>query len=129
MPNMKIDAISVTSNDMARSVKFYSLLGFEFPKFEPGEDHVEPITKEGDVRLMIDEAKFMKSMTGVSPKPPTHSSFAIKCETAAEVDQCAARVKAAGFNVVKEPWDAFWGQRYAILADPDGYQIDVFAWV
>lgn len=128
MPNMKIDAISVTSTDMAKTVTFYSLLGFEFPKLEKGEDHIEPITKEGDVRLMIDEAKFMNSMTGIVPKPPTHSSFAMKCETPAEVDLCVARVKAAGFDVVKEPWDAFWGQRYAIAADPDGYQVDLFAW-
>ena len=33
----------------------------------------------------------------------------------------------AGFAVVKEPWDAFWGQRYAIVSDPDGYTIDLFA--
>jgi len=128
MPNVKIDAISVTSSDMAKTVKFHSLLGFEFPKFEPNEDHIEPITKEGDVRLMIDEAKFMKSITGVVPKPPTHSSFAMKCETPAEVDACTAHIKAAGFKVEKEPWNAFWGQRYAIVADPDSYQVDIFAW-
>ena len=26
---------------------------------------------------------------------------------------------AAGFEGEKEPWDAFWGQRYALLGDPD----------
>jgi len=29
--------------------------------------------------------------------------------------------------VVKEPWDAFWGQHYAIVADPEGYRCDLFA--
>lgn len=24
------------------------------------------------------------------------------------------------------PWDAFWGQRYGILNDPDGNTIDLF---
>jgi uncharacterized glyoxalase superfamily protein PhnB len=33
----------------------------------------------------------------------------------------------AGFKGKKEPWDAFWGQRYACALDPDGYQIDLFA--
>jgi uncharacterized glyoxalase superfamily protein PhnB len=28
---------------------------------------------------------------------------------------------------VKEPWDAFWGQRYAAVGDPDGNLIDLFA--
>ena len=126
---MKLDAISVSSRDMGRSAKFYALLGFVFPKFEKDTPHLEPLTKDGEVRLMIDAHELMVSMLGVEPKPPTHSSFAMKCETSAGVDACAAQVKAAGFTVVKEPWDAFWGQRYAIVADPDGYMVDLFAWV
>jgi uncharacterized glyoxalase superfamily protein PhnB len=129
MPKLKLDAISITSTDLTKTVEFYSLLGFEFPAFTPDTKHLEPITKEGDVRLMIDEAAFMTSMTGLIPKPPTHSSFAMKCETPADVNACAASMKAAGFKIEKEPWDAFWGQRYAIVVDPDGYQIDLFAWV
>jgi catechol 2,3-dioxygenase-like lactoylglutathione lyase family enzyme len=27
----------------------------------------------------------------------------------------------------KEPYDAFWGQRYANVADPDGNAVDLFA--
>ena len=49
------------------------------------------------------------------------------CDTPAEVDRVAATVAQAGFTLVKDPWDAFWGQRYAIVADPDGYQVDLFA--
>ena len=30
------------------------------------------------------------------------------------------RVVEAGFHGEQEPWDAFWGQRYAQLSDPDG---------
>jgi uncharacterized glyoxalase superfamily protein PhnB len=33
----------------------------------------------------------------------------------------------AGFDGHKEPWDAFWGQRYATLRDPDGNGVDLFA--
>ena len=28
-----------------------------------------------------------------------------------------------------EPFDAFWGQRYAQVKDPDGNPVDIFAWV
>jgi catechol 2,3-dioxygenase-like lactoylglutathione lyase family enzyme len=126
---MQLDAVSVSSRDLRRAAEFYGLLGFVFPEFTPDQKHLEPITEEGEVRLMIDEHEFVKSMTGVEPKPPTHSSFAMKCDSAATVDAAVTRVKAAGFTIVKEPWDAFWGQRYAIVADPDGYMIDLFAWV
>ena len=27
----------------------------------------------------------------------------------------------------KAPWDAFWGQRYAMIRDPDGNEVDLFA--
>jgi uncharacterized glyoxalase superfamily protein PhnB len=43
------------------------------------------------------------------------------------VDETYARVVAAGFTGEKEPYDAFWGQRYANVADPDGNVVDLFA--
>jgi uncharacterized glyoxalase superfamily protein PhnB len=54
-------------------------------------------------------------------------SLAFECAGPAEVDELYARVVAAGFQGEKEPWDAFWGQRYAQLADPDGVPVDLYA--
>ena len=124
---MKLDAISVTSTDLEKSVKFYSLLGFVFPQFEKDEKHIEPQTKAGEVRLMIDTADLIENITGSKPIPPNHSSFAVLCEMPSKVDEVTKKIKAEGFTVIKEPWDAFWGQRYAIVQDPDGYMIDLFA--
>jgi predicted enzyme related to lactoylglutathione lyase len=42
------------------------------------------------------------------------------------VDEVAERVAAAGHTVAHPPFDAPWGQRYAV-ADPDGYRVDLFA--
>jgi uncharacterized glyoxalase superfamily protein PhnB len=44
----------------------------------------------------------------------------------AEVDEVVARVAEAGHTVVHQPFDAPWGQRYATVADPDGYRVDLF---
>jgi uncharacterized glyoxalase superfamily protein PhnB len=127
MPAMKLDAVTVTSGDLAATAKFYELLGFRFPAFPADAKHLEPITAEGEVRLMIDDRGLMTSITGKEPTPSSHSSFAIKCGAPAEVDAAVANIRAAGFAIVKEPWDAFWGQRYAIVSDPDGYMVDLFA--
>ena len=54
-------------------------------------------------------------------------ALAFECESPDEVDELYARVVAAGFDGEKEPWDAFWGQRYAQLSDPDGVPVDLFA--
>ena len=127
MPTMKLDAVTVTSTNFAKSVKFYSMLGFTFPKFEASEKHVEAITPTGEVRLMIDDAGLMKDMTGKTPVPSTFSAFAMRCESPADVDAAVTAIRKAGFGVIKDPWDAFWGQRYAIVVDPDGCMTDVFA--
>jgi catechol 2,3-dioxygenase-like lactoylglutathione lyase family enzyme len=31
------------------------------------------------------------------------------------------------FEGEKAPWDAFWGQRYALLIDPDGVRVNLYA--
>ena len=60
---------------------------------------------------------------------PTGSriGLAFLCESAADVDATYARLEAKGYRGHKEPWDAFWGQRYAQVFDPDGNVIDLFA--
>ncbi|MBW3605883.1 MAG: VOC family protein [Actinobacteria bacterium] len=40
-----------------------------------------------------------------------------------EVDRLYRTVTAAGHPVGQEPYDAFWGSRYAIVMDPDGNQV------
>ena len=124
---MKIDAVGVTSTDLQKTAGFYKLPGFQFPEFKADEDHLEPVTPDGSVRLMIDSQSMIKNILGADPQPSNHSSFALYYDTPAEVDRVAAEVKKAGFTVVTEPRDAFWDQRYAIVQDPDGYKVDLFS--
>lgn len=62
-----------------------------------------------------------------SPESCTvHLTF--KCANPAEVDEIFGKVKATGASVEKEPFDAFWKQRYSTLRDPgSGVHIDIFA--
>lgn len=53
-------------------------------------------------------------------------SLAFRLDSPVEVDELYSRL-AAAHHGHKEPWDADWGQRYAILHDPDGNTIDLFA--
>jgi uncharacterized glyoxalase superfamily protein PhnB len=49
------------------------------------------------------------------------------CDSPAEVDKTHADLVAAGYRSHKDPWDAFWGQRYASVVDPDDNVVDLFA--
>ena len=53
--------------------------------------------------------------------------LAFRCDTPAEVDATYRKLEAAGYAGHKEPWDAFWGQRYAVAVDPDGNRVSLFA--
>jgi uncharacterized glyoxalase superfamily protein PhnB len=43
------------------------------------------------------------------------------------VDEIVGRVTDAGYRLVQQPYDAFWGSRFAVIADPDGYQIGLMS--
>jgi catechol 2,3-dioxygenase-like lactoylglutathione lyase family enzyme len=125
---MKINAVGVVSKNLSKTVNFYSLLGFEFDKFNDSDPHLEAkLNSDASVRLMIDSFDLIKDILGYDPKPSNHSGFAIEYDTPEQVNITAEEIKKAGFKIVKEPWDAFWGQRYCIVSDPEGYMIDLYA--
>jgi uncharacterized glyoxalase superfamily protein PhnB len=122
---MEISAVGVTATDLGRAVAFYSLLGFSFPPFDEGEDHVE--STNAGARLMIDSVGLVTGLLGEAPRPGNTSAFAVRLPVPGQVDGLVNRVAAAGHTVVTAAFDAPWGQRYATVADPDGYRVDLYA--
>src|SRR3954452_17716571 len=111
---------------MKRSIRFYRLLGLDVPE-TPDEGHVDTFLPNG-VRLMLDTENVIRSFRpDWTRETGTQVALAFECASAAEVDEAYARIVGSGFHGEKEPWDAFWGQRYAQLADPDGVGVDLYA--
>jgi uncharacterized glyoxalase superfamily protein PhnB len=120
----QLDAIGIVSSDPARTRAFYALLGIEFAE---GDDHVEAAMPNG-LRLMVDTEAVIHSFNPEWKRANGNQlALAFACDSPAEVDALYERVVAAGFEGEKEPWDAFWGHRYAQLRDPDGVPVDLFA--
>lgn len=121
------DLIGIVVQDMAASLAFYRLLGLDIPAEADSEAHVE-LSLAGGMRLAWDSAELMATIHGDWPAPQGHRmTLAFVCDTPADVDSLYAKVTQAGYHGRKPPWDAFWGQRYAVVADPDGNLIDLFA--
>lgn len=53
--------------------------------------------------------------------------LAFACGSPAEVDAVYAELTGAGYPGLLAPWDAEWGQRYAVVRDPDGNSVDLYA--
>ncbi len=119
------DALGIVVSDLERSMAFYRLLGIDFPD---GEGHVEA-TLPGGARLMLDTEELIKSFDPdwTSPSEAGRIALAFLCDSPGDVDATFARVTDAGFAGKTPPWDAFWGQRYATVLDPDGNSVDLFA--
>jgi uncharacterized glyoxalase superfamily protein PhnB len=121
---LKWDYIGVVSSDLARSVDFYRLVGIPLPDAE--DDHVE-VELENGMRFALDSLELMKSL-GHWEEPIGHRmGIGINAETPAGVDEAYQAIVAAGFEGKTQPFDAFWGQRYAQVLDPDGNPVDIYA--
>ena len=120
----ELNAIGIVSSDLARSIAFYRLLGVDFPE---EEGHIEARLPSG-VRLMLDSEDVIRSFRpDWTRETGNQLGLAFECDSPADVDDVYARVTGAGFHGEKEPFDAFWGQRYAQLRDPDGVPVDLYS--
>ena len=121
-------AIGLVSSDLPRTLAFYRAIGLDIPADADAAPHVE-VTLPGGIRILFDPVSTITSFDPdwVAPAGSPRSSLAFECADPAEVDSTYAAMTAAGFDGHIKPWDAFWGQRYATLRDPDGNGVDLFA--
>jgi catechol 2,3-dioxygenase-like lactoylglutathione lyase family enzyme len=124
----RMDMIGVAVRDMAASLAFYRRLGLEIPDGAESEAHVEA-TAPGGLRVAWDTVEVMQSFDpGWAPATGGAAfSLAFLVDSPAEVDSLYAELTGAGHAGHLAPWDAFWGQRYAVVRDPDGNDVALFA--
>lgn len=123
-----LNLIGLVVDDMARSLAFYRRLGLEIPAEADGQPHVEYRLAEGVV-LAWDTAEVIRSYDPewAAPTGGPRVALAFAFTSPAEVDKAYAELVEAGHTGHKAPWDAFWGQRYADVYDPDGNSAHLYA--
>ena len=123
----RLAGIEIVVADMAAALAFYRVLGLDIPASADAEQHVE--VDLGGVRLLFDLPSTVTSFdpTWTPPSGGHRVALAFDCGTPDGVDAVWEAVTAAGYTGHLRPWDAFWGQRYAVLHDPDGSTVDLYA--
>src|SRR6266536_1784299 len=123
----RLDVVGIVVEDMARSLAFYRRLGLEIPPDADGQTHVD-VTLPGGLRLTWDTIETIRSFDpDWSPPSGGHRiALAFRVDSPADVDRTYGELIGAGYRSYKAPWDAFWGQRYAIVLDPDGSHVELF---
>ena len=124
----RLDLIGIVVADMAASLACYRRLGLDIPHDADDAPHVEH-ELPGGLRLAWDTVDLIRSFDPdwVAPSNGANMTLAFACDGPDGVDETFARLVRAGHTGHHEPWDAFWGQRYATVIDPDGNGVDLFA--
>lgn len=124
----RFDAVGLVVGDMAASLAFYRRLGLDIPDEADFAPHAEA-QLPGGLRLLFDTEETIRSFdpSWTRPSGGERMGPAFLCAGPAEVDAVHDELVAAGYRSHLAPWDAVWGQRYAVVLDPDGLGVSLFA--
>ena len=115
-----LNQINLVVGDLPASAAFYRRLGVELP--EDAQVHAEAAI--GGLTFELDDAssaRWWHAGWRAAPGPRTVLTFRVDSRDA--VDDVYAELTAAGHQGVQPPFEAFFGSRYAIVADPDGNDV------
>ncbi|MEU8526582.1 MULTISPECIES: VOC family protein [Streptomyces] len=124
----RLDVIGLVVSDMAASLDFYRRLGLDLPAGAEAAPHVEA-GLPGGLRIAWDTEQVVRSFDPEWTRPVggDRIGLAFRCDSPAAVDAVYAALVGAGYTGHLKPWDAEWGQRYAVVLDPDGNGVSLFA--
>lgn len=112
---MRLNQVTVTSTDVARSVAFYAGLGL-LPIVHSDERYARFACPDGGSTFSVH----------LGPAPPPGGTGTVVYFETPELDEVVARLKARGYAFDAEPVDQPWLWREAYLRDPDGNVICLF---
>jgi uncharacterized glyoxalase superfamily protein PhnB len=126
-----VGQINIVAKHYDETLQFYRLIGLEIPNpiaQPPGALHA-PADVSGGAQFEIDN-EFLARIYNAAWRRPTGSSsllLSIYVETREEVDAIYSKLVAAGYESRQTPYDAFWGSRFAIVADPEGNDVGLMS--
>ena len=128
-----LTGVGLVVKDMAASVAFYRRLGLDIAEdsiySEDGVGHHLEIPMGNGVGLEIDSIELTRRFDPGWPHAsgPVPTALMFSVPTRAAVDEVHDELVGAGYQSHLRPFDAFWGPRYAVVLDPDGYQVGLMS--
>ncbi len=125
----RFDSIELVVTDMEASLGFYRRLGLSIPggrRLRGSRSRGAARWREDPVRHRGDHAELLR-LDATAKSGGHRIALAFACDSPTDVDTVYAQFIESGAPSHLEPMDAFWGQRYATVLDPDGNSVDLFA--
>ena len=127
---VSLNTVILVSPDPRALSAFYRCLGLEPESVWPDEERPHHATiRNGGLSIEIDSLAMTKSYDHNWPNPLRHGRTILSFQVPERdgVDALYAGLTAAGYHGHLEPFDAFWGARYAVIEDPDGNQVGLMS--
>ena len=123
-----LDQINLVVTDMAAAVDFYRRLGVQLDDVPgPWDGHHREAQAGEGVVLELDSQEFATTWDrGLAPERGS-VVIGFRLPERDAVDRTYADLTAAGHVGQQEPYDAFWGARYAVVEDPDGNPVGLMS--
>jgi catechol 2,3-dioxygenase-like lactoylglutathione lyase family enzyme len=122
--------INLIVADLERSRAFYDLLGIAFrARNRHGEGPAEAwVSTNTGIPVVLHSTAFASWWDETAPQPSAGGpQVDLELESAERLDEVIAGLGAVGATIVKPPTDMPWGQRFAIVHDPDGHRVGLKA--
>jgi uncharacterized glyoxalase superfamily protein PhnB len=121
--------LNLVVGDMSASLDFYRLLGVVVPDGEVTTGVHAELRMPGGFSLELDSAESARVWHAGWRADPASARVVIgfSLPTRQAVDQRYQELTSAGYLGRQPPFDAFWGARYAIVADPDGNDVGLMS--
>ena len=132
--DIRFDQLNLVAADPDATVAFYRRLGVPIDeagiwRTESGPHHTTGVTVGGTgVEIEIDSPKLAAEYNaGYRSDPRASMTLGFRLPSREAVDALHAELVGAGYESRQEPFDAFFGCRYAIVADPDGRDVGLMS--
>jgi uncharacterized glyoxalase superfamily protein PhnB len=127
MPDLHM--LNLVVGDIAASAEFYRRLGVVGPEGATATGGHAQLRMPGGFSLELDDAESARLWHSAFRSDPASVrvviGFALPSREA--VDERYEELTSAGYQGRQPPFDAFWGARYAIIADPDGNDVGLMS--
>jgi uncharacterized glyoxalase superfamily protein PhnB len=129
-PKVSLNQVNIVARSFDATLEFYRLVGLEIPEpmaQPPGALHATA-KADGGITLEIDNERLGGLYNaGVRSPAGARTIIGVTVESRQQVDETYARLMAAGYQGRQRPYDAFWGSRYAVVADPEGNDVGLMS--
>ena len=121
--------VNLVVRDMAATVAFYRRLGLTIEDTEADwQSHHRNARMPGGIDLDFDSIEFARVWDeGWPVGPRTGGVLGFSVRSREDVDDIYRELTDAGYRGEQQPYDAFWGARYAVVQDPDGNPVGIMS--